>query len=151
MTDKTNTNRWLVLVIVCVAQFMVVLDATIVNVALPQIASAAALVAVERAAEQPLLPPALFRRPVFSTANAVAPATDLGSPGLPFVLTLYLQSMRHYSARGAGLALAPLFPRLSVLAPFGGRITARPGPRLPMALGLGAAAGAVATVGPVRP
>jgi EmrB/QacA subfamily drug resistance transporter len=31
------TNRWLVLVLVCVAQFMVVLDATIVNVALPSI------------------------------------------------------------------------------------------------------------------
>ncbi|HTR32443.1 MAG TPA: MFS transporter [Gaiellaceae bacterium] len=30
-------NRWLVLVIVCVAQFMVVLDATVVNVALPSI------------------------------------------------------------------------------------------------------------------
>ena len=30
-------NRWLVLVLVCVAQFMVVLDATIVNVALPSI------------------------------------------------------------------------------------------------------------------
>ena len=29
MTDRTQTNRWLVLVIVCVAQFMVVLDATI--------------------------------------------------------------------------------------------------------------------------
>ncbi len=39
MTDRTNTNRWLVLVIVCVAQFMVVLDATIVNVALPSIQS----------------------------------------------------------------------------------------------------------------
>ncbi|MGZ8794896.1 MAG: MFS transporter [Gaiellaceae bacterium] len=37
MTDRDNTNRWLVLVIVCVAQFMVVLDATIVNVALPSI------------------------------------------------------------------------------------------------------------------
>ncbi|MGZ8693639.1 MAG: MFS transporter, partial [Gaiellaceae bacterium] len=37
MTDRDNTNRWLVLVIVCVAQFMVVLDATIVNVALPTI------------------------------------------------------------------------------------------------------------------
>jgi len=37
MTDRAQTNRWLVLVIVCVAQFMVVLDATIVNVALPSI------------------------------------------------------------------------------------------------------------------
>jgi EmrB/QacA subfamily drug resistance transporter len=31
------TNRWLTLVVVCLAQFMVVLDATIVNVALPSI------------------------------------------------------------------------------------------------------------------
>jgi EmrB/QacA subfamily drug resistance transporter len=31
------TNRWLILVIACLAQFMVVLDATIVNVALPSI------------------------------------------------------------------------------------------------------------------
>lgn len=32
-----SVNKWLVLVIVCLAQFMVVLDATIVNVALPSI------------------------------------------------------------------------------------------------------------------
>ncbi|HVM69970.1 MAG TPA: MFS transporter, partial [Gaiellaceae bacterium] len=32
-----GTNPWLVLVLVCLAQFMVVLDATIVNVALPSI------------------------------------------------------------------------------------------------------------------
>jgi EmrB/QacA subfamily drug resistance transporter len=32
-----STNRWLVLVLVCVAQFMVILDATIVNVALPSV------------------------------------------------------------------------------------------------------------------
>ena len=32
-----TVNPWLVVVIVCVAQFMVVLDATIVNVALPSI------------------------------------------------------------------------------------------------------------------
>jgi EmrB/QacA subfamily drug resistance transporter len=38
MTEKSPpTNRWLVLVIACLAQFMVVLDATIVNVALPSI------------------------------------------------------------------------------------------------------------------
>ncbi|HET8538034.1 MAG TPA: MFS transporter [Solirubrobacteraceae bacterium] len=35
--QKSETNRWLVLVIVCLAQFMVVLDATVVNIALPSI------------------------------------------------------------------------------------------------------------------
>jgi MFS family permease len=34
---RPEPNRWLVLVLVCVAQFMVVLDATVVNVALPSI------------------------------------------------------------------------------------------------------------------
>ena len=37
-TAKTAPDRrWLVLVLVCIAQFMVVLDATVVNVALPSI------------------------------------------------------------------------------------------------------------------
>ena len=36
---ETESNRWVVLVIVCLAQFMVVLDATVVNVALPSIQS----------------------------------------------------------------------------------------------------------------
>src|SRR5437660_3038277 len=36
-TSPPQTNRWVVLVIACLAQFMVVLDATIVNVALPSI------------------------------------------------------------------------------------------------------------------
>src|SRR5947209_10904697 len=37
---RPEPNRWLVLVIVCVAQFMVILDATVVNVALPSIQKA---------------------------------------------------------------------------------------------------------------
>jgi EmrB/QacA subfamily drug resistance transporter len=36
-SPPSATNRWLILVIACLAQFMVVLDATIVNVALPSI------------------------------------------------------------------------------------------------------------------
>ena len=35
--DSAHDRRWLVLVLVCIAQFMVVLDATVVNVALPSI------------------------------------------------------------------------------------------------------------------
>ena len=40
MTDADHTdagNRWVTLVLVCMAQFMVILDATIVNIALPTI------------------------------------------------------------------------------------------------------------------
>jgi EmrB/QacA subfamily drug resistance transporter len=37
MSSSVPVNKWLVLVIVCLAQFMVILDATIVNVALPSI------------------------------------------------------------------------------------------------------------------
>src|SRR5437763_10593724 len=37
---RHSTNPWVVLVIICLAQFMVVLDATIVNVALPHIQKA---------------------------------------------------------------------------------------------------------------
>ena len=36
-TARRPSNRWLILVIACLAQFMVVLDATVVNVALPSI------------------------------------------------------------------------------------------------------------------
>src|SRR5262249_15193477 len=36
-TGQRRTNPWLVLVIVCMADFMVILDSTIVNVALPSI------------------------------------------------------------------------------------------------------------------
>jgi EmrB/QacA subfamily drug resistance transporter len=34
---RTSTNPWVILLLVCIAQFMVILDATVVNVALPSI------------------------------------------------------------------------------------------------------------------
>ena len=37
MSPSHSTNKWLVLVLLCSAQFMVILDATVVNVALPAI------------------------------------------------------------------------------------------------------------------
>jgi MFS family permease len=42
MTDSSATRdrRWIALVLLCVAQFVVVLDASIVNVALPTIGEA---------------------------------------------------------------------------------------------------------------
>ena len=77
------------------------------------------------------------------TANGVAGAMNLATLGLLFVVTLYLQDVRRDGALLAGIVLLPLFAPLSVLAPVGGRIVARTGPRLPMLGGLLVAAGGV--------
>ena len=116
-------------------------------VALAIVATAAlgvAFVAVERSRPDPMLPLAFFRDRVFATANAVAGAMNLATLGLLFLLALYLQDVRDRSAVVAGLMLLPLFLPLSVLAPFGGRLTARLGSRSAMTAGLVAAAAGVA-------
>jgi MFS transporter, DHA2 family, methylenomycin A resistance protein len=98
----------------------------------PVLAAAAAAVAclvgfvvVERSREQPMFPLALFRRPDFSAANAAAGAMNLGTLGMLFVLTLYLQTVQPRSALAAGEAMLPLFLPLTVPAPLAGRLTAR--------------------------
>jgi MFS transporter, DHA2 family, methylenomycin A resistance protein len=96
----------------------------------------AAFVRAEQVSDQPMLPLRLFRRPAFSTANAVAAAMNLGTLGLLFLLTLYLQSVQQRSALLAGLALLPLFVPLSILAPTAGRIVGRVGPGPVMCAGL---------------
>jgi DHA2 family methylenomycin A resistance protein-like MFS transporter len=96
----------------------------------------AGFVAVERSREHPMFPLALFRRPDFSAANAAAGAMNLGTLGMLFVLTLYLQTVQHRSALAAGVAVLPLFLPLTVLTPLAGRLTARVGPKPPMAAGL---------------
>jgi DHA2 family methylenomycin A resistance protein-like MFS transporter len=97
---------------------------------------AAAFVLAERRTEWPMLPLSLFSRPAFSGANAVAGVMNLCTLGLLFVLSLYLQDVRHDSALKAGLSLFPLFAPLVLLAPPAGRLTARFGPRGPMAVGV---------------
>ncbi|MEN3280188.1 MAG: transporter, family, methylenomycin resistance protein [Solirubrobacteraceae bacterium] len=103
-----------------------------------------AFLAVERAKHEPMLPLELFGRADFCAANAIAGAMNLGTLGLLFVLTLYLQRVQGRSALEAGLAVVPLFAPLSVLAPFAGRLTARVGSRWPMAAGLAISAVGVA-------
>jgi DHA2 family methylenomycin A resistance protein-like MFS transporter len=96
----------------------------------------AALVAVERRAADPMLPPALFRRRGFTSATAVAGTMNLCSNGTLFVLTLYLQGVQHRSPLQAGLVCLPAFAMLSVAGPPAGRAVARLGPQRPLAAGL---------------
>ena len=59
-----STNRWLILVIACLAQFMVVLDATVVNVALPIHSARAELLRLEPAVGRQRVHAHLRRLPV---------------------------------------------------------------------------------------
>jgi MFS transporter, DHA2 family, methylenomycin A resistance protein len=94
------------------------------------------LVAAESRAADPMIPLPLLRQRGFLVANAAAGVMNLGTLGLLFVVTLFLQRVQGRSALAAGLTLLPLFLPLSVLAPIAGRLTARWGPRRPMVAGL---------------
>jgi MFS transporter, DHA2 family, methylenomycin A resistance protein len=109
----------------------------------------AAFVAVERRALTPMVPLALFRRRRFTIANAIAATMNLGSLGVIYVLTLFLQVVQGRSALQAGLAVIPLFAPVAAVAPLSGRLTGRIGPRAPMAAGLVVAAGGLALLSTV--
>jgi DHA2 family methylenomycin A resistance protein-like MFS transporter len=111
-------------------------SAVVIAAAVAAVLAGIAFLATEARREDPMLPLALFRNARFSTANTVAGVMNLCTLGLLFVLTLYLQDVRRRSALAAGLELLPLFLPLSVIAPLGGRLTGRRGPRTPMLAGL---------------
>lgn len=101
-----------------------------------------AFVATESRVAHPMLPTRLFRSSVFSAATVVGLVLNFGVYGQVFVLSLYFQRARGYSALATGLALLP-FAAMTVAGPVAvGRLTARVGARLPMVAGqLCAAAG----------
>ncbi|MEU6120364.1 MFS transporter [Streptomyces sp. NPDC047123] len=109
------------------------------------VAALAAFAAVERALEArasaggrraPLLPPSLFRARSFAATAAVGLLISLGYYGMLFLVTLYFQQERGFSALATGLALLPSVCMGLIAAPLFGRVAARTGPYVPMAAGL---------------
>jgi len=92
--------------------------------------------AIERRAAAPMLPLELFRSRVFSASAFVGAAINFGFYGQLFVISLYFQQVRGYSALTTGLAMLPEGLFVSVASAFAGRLTARVGPRVPMLVGL---------------
>lgn len=107
------------------------------------VAATAGFLAREYRVSTPMFPLDLLRHLPFVASNAVAAAMNFVGIGVVFVLTLYLQELRHHDALVAGAMLLPLFVPLAVMAPLTGRVVARTGPRPPMLAGLalGAAGG----------
>jgi DHA2 family methylenomycin A resistance protein-like MFS transporter len=99
-------------------------------------AACGGFILAERAAAEPMLPLSLFSRPAFRSGSAVGLLINFGFYGQLFVMSLYLQDTRGYSALAAGLALLPEAALISIASALSGRIMARTGPRLPMLTGL---------------
>ena len=100
------------------------------------IVAGAAFFIVEARRAEPMLPLRIFSNRAMASATGIGSLLFFCSFGATFILPLWLQNRRGYSAFDAGLfllsySLAGLF--LSVLA---GRLSARYGPRMPVTLGM---------------
>ena len=94
-----------------------------------------AFLAYERRAPDPMLPLSIFRSRNFAVGNVVTFVVYAGLGAATFFIALFLQQIAGYSAFEAGLALLPITLLLVTLARRFGTLSARIGPRLPMAAG----------------
>jgi len=81
----------------------------------------------ERFQKEPLLPLSLFRERNFAVANWIAAAISFGMLSLFLPVTIYLQSVRGFSALTAGLTFAPMSLTSMFVAPFAGRFADKVG------------------------
>lgn len=86
-------------------------------------------------AAHPLVPPSLFSDRVFTAANLMTLLVYGAFGAAMFVLALQLQISLRWSALDAGLATLPVTIALLLLSSRASALSARIGPRLPMALG----------------
>ena len=85
-----------------------------------------------RRGEDAMLPLGLFRRPAFCVANGAAGVMNLGTLGMLFVMTLFLQSVQHRSPLAVGAEMIPLFTPLAVIAPLAAGSPAGSAPGFPL-------------------
>ena len=81
----------------------------------------------ERFQVEPLVPLSLFEDRNFAVANWIAAAISFGMLSLFLPITIYLQSVRDFTALQAGLTLAPMSLTSMFVAPFAGRFADRIG------------------------
>jgi EmrB/QacA subfamily drug resistance transporter len=98
------------------------------------VVAASGLVLVESRRREPLFDVRFFRSVPFSGATLIALLAFSTLGGFLFLNTLYLQDVRGYSPLQAGLLTIPMAAMFAVFATVSGRLLARRGPRLPLAL-----------------
>ena len=99
------------------------------------VAGAVCFVLAERAQRRPMVPPALFREPVFAAANVFTLLFYAARGGLFFFLPLLLIQVHGFSATAAGVALLPVVALMFLLSGWSGRLLTRFGARPPLVIG----------------
>jgi EmrB/QacA subfamily drug resistance transporter len=81
----------------------------------------------ERFQREPLVPLSLFEDRNYTVANWIAASISFGMLSMFLPFTIYLQSVRGFSALVAGLTMAPMSLTSMFTAPFAGRLSDRIG------------------------
>jgi EmrB/QacA subfamily drug resistance transporter len=94
------------------------------------------LLAWELHTPKAMMPLRFFRIPAFSAGNTVAFSVSLGMFATFFFLSLYMQTIRGYSAFEAGVRFLPMTVTIILTAPNAGKYAQKHGSRIPMTYGL---------------
>jgi predicted MFS family arabinose efflux permease len=100
------------------------------------IVAGVAFFAVELRRAQPLFDVRVLARPRVAAGALTILACYIATLGMLFLVPQYVQYVQDGSALAAGLELAPFGVGLGALAPVGGRLAARYGPRVVLLAGL---------------
>jgi EmrB/QacA subfamily drug resistance transporter len=109
---------------------------TIPEIIIAGVALIVVFIVWERYQREPLVPLSLFAERNFAVANWIAAAISFGMLSLFLPITIYLQSVRGFSALAAGLTLAPMSLTSMVFAPFAGRMADRIGGKYILTTGI---------------
>jgi EmrB/QacA subfamily drug resistance transporter len=99
------------------------------------LASGVGFVLVEAREPEPMLRLEMFRNLTFSASNAMTLLVYGALGALTFFVVIELQTVSGWSALAAGAAFVPMTIIMLFLAPAGGRLGQRIGPRIPMTVG----------------
>jgi hypothetical protein len=97
---------------------------------------AAAFVAVEQKARQPMLELSLFRNPRFTAASASVAISFFALSGFIFLVTQYFQFLKGYGPLSTGVRLLPVASSVAIASTIGARLAVRVGTKLIVAGGL---------------
>jgi len=89
----------------------------------------------ERRSDHPMLPLGIFADRTFTAANVMTMLVYAALGAVLFFLVLQLQTVSGYGPLQAGIATLPITLCMLLLAPRGGALGARIGPRIPMTAG----------------